>query len=140
MKLRDVELLLKNGRIRGFSSLPVNNKKLPGKVPLTDTGPKVKLKRALEAWCRENGKPLFLEQRFHVKRMWRFDFLIPGPRPCALEYEGIYSERSRHTHFKGFSGDTDKYREAALAGITVLRYTADNIENVIQDLTTFYHG
>lgn len=73
------------------------------------------------------------EYKFHEKRKWRFDFALPEIK-VAFEYEGIYSEKSRHTTLKGFKGDCEKYNEAALAGWRVLRYAAGTVKNLGNDL------
>lgn len=135
--LKTVEQLAKQGRIRGFSALPVNNKREPASMPITNTGPKIRLSLALEMYCRQNRRPLFFEQVFHVKRKWRFDFLIPGSPVVAIEYEGIHSaaaDRNGHQNKHSYAKDVEKYREAALQGITVLRYTAKDVDNIISDL------
>jgi hypothetical protein len=65
------------------------------------------------------------EFKFHPTRKWRFDCAIPALK-IAIEYEGIMGASSRHTRVKGYTGDTDKYNEAALLGWIVLRFTAMN--------------
>lgn len=73
------------------------------------------------------------EMKFHPTREWRFDITIPSLQ-CAVEYEGIFSEKSRHTGMKGYTEDSNKYNAAQLLGWTVLRYTAKNYKNFIDDL------
>ena len=142
MKKSELDGLLAKGKIRGYKAITgVSLSKVTYVLPKgTQKSSKAKegLANALWMICYQNGWPLFKEQRFHVKRMWRLDFLIPGATPVAIEYEGIFNGPSRHTHVMGFSGDADKYREAALAGITVLRYTARNWKNIYNDLAKFY--
>lgn len=87
----------------------------------------------LVAWSLENGIEVVKEHRFHPERKWRFDFFIKALN-CGIEYEGIFSEKSRHTSKMGFSGDVEKYREAAAMGITVFRYTAKDYKNVLKDI------
>jgi len=77
--------------------------------------------------------PFVEEHKFHPKRKWRFDFAIPS-RMIAIEYEGIFSEKSGHTTHKGYIKDTEKYNEAAKLGWTVLRYTAKTYKEVIDDI------
>lgn len=84
-------------------------------------------------WCNQHALSLEEEYRFHPDRKWRSDWAIPGIR-VLIEYEGLMSEKSRHTSVKGYSGDSDKYREAAKAGWVVLRYTALNYKQVLKDL------
>lgn len=63
------------------------------------------------------------EHRFHDTRRWRFDYAFPDIK-LAVEYEGIFSGKSRHTTLKGYDGDAEKYNEAVLLGWRVLRVTA----------------
>lgn len=84
-------------------------------------------------WAVTNGIMVEKEWRFHPVRKWRFDFFIPSLK-VACEYEGIFSEKSRHTTQAGYSGDVEKYREAAKMGITVLRYTSKDHKKILKDL------
>ena len=86
----------------------------------------------LKYWCEEKGYTLEKEYRFS-KRRFRFDFFVKELN-AAIEYEGIFGKNSRHTNKIGYSKDTEKYSLAATMGIFVLRYTAINYKNVIQDL------
>ena len=63
------------------------------------------------------------EFKFHPTRRWRFDWAFPK-RKIAIEYEGIFSAKSRHTSIVGFSNDCEKYSEAAIMGWKVIRVTA----------------
>lgn len=100
------------------------------------------LSTQLWAWGREKGLELILEHPFHPARKYRFDFSFIDESKglkVAIEYEGIFNtEKSRHTTVKGYSQDTDKYRDAALLGWTVLRYTALNYKTVISDLDKIF--
>lgn len=73
------------------------------------------------------------ELQFDDKRKFRFDWAIPSLR-IGIEYEGIFSTKSRHTTVNGFSEDCIKYNLAVCAGWQVLRYTAKNYLNVEKDL------
>lgn len=82
--------------------------------------------------------PFVKEYRFHPKRKWRFDFAITTKK-IAIEYEGIYGGgKSRHTTTEGYTGDTEKYNEAAKLGWTVLRYTQTSYTKLITDLKQLY--
>jgi len=76
------------------------------------------------------------EHKFHPERKWRFDLAIPSHK-IALEYEGIYGGQSRHTTTKGYTADAEKYNQATIFGWRVLRYTAKNKNQAIQDITKF---
>lgn len=73
------------------------------------------------------------ELQFDEKRKFRFDYAIPSLR-LGIEYEGIMSEKSRHTTISGYSKDIEKYNLALTQGWKVLRYTAKNYLNLEKDL------
>lgn len=77
------------------------------------------------------------EYKFHPTRKWRFDIAIPEHK-LAIEYEGIFGGKSRHTTVKGFSTDCSKYNAGSALGWTVLRYTAKNFTNVVSDVEKFF--
>ena len=96
------------------------------------------LDKNLVEWCKEKGLELKCdatgcEHRFDPARKWRFDYAIIDLK-IAIEMEGIFSAKSRHTSVTGYSKDTEKYSRAAILGWKVLRYTALNYRNVIKDL------
>jgi hypothetical protein len=71
-----------------------------------------------------------LEHKFHTVRRWRFDFAWPHLK-VAFEAEGGVSNSrvGRHTSMTGYSGDCEKYAEAALDGWLVIRGTAPMIRS-----------
>ena len=75
------------------------------------------------------------EHRFHKVRKFRFDIAVPHMM-LAVEYEGLMSEKSRHTTITGFTNDCRKYNMAQLAGWKVLRYSALNYTEFENDLLT----
>lgn len=87
----------------------------------------------LAAWSLKSGISVVRELKFHPRRLWCFDFAIPD-RMIALEYEGIFSEKSGHTTHKGYTKDVEKYKEAAALGWTVLRFTAKDYRTVIEKI------
>jgi len=68
------------------------------------------------------------EVRFHPTRKWRFDFYWPDLM-VAVEVEGGIWVRGRHNRPASFIKDCEKYNEAALMGITVLRVTDKQIKD-----------
>lgn len=73
------------------------------------------------------------ELMFAKPRRFRFDWAIPSLK-IAIEYEGIMSDKSRHTTISGYSNDIDKYNLAVSLGWRVLRYTAKNYKDLETDL------
>ncbi|PHQ27863.1 hypothetical protein [Leeuwenhoekiella nanhaiensis] len=95
-------------------------------------------KRSIElvlwAMKREGSIPDYLrELQFSDDRKFRFDWAIPALK-IAIEYEGIFSEKSGHTTISGYTKDCIKYNLATLEGWKVLRYTAKNYEMLGTDL------
>jgi len=73
------------------------------------------------------------EHKFDAVRNYRFDWALLDFK-IGIEYEGIFSKKSRHTTAKGFSEDCNKYNLAIHNGWRVLRYTALNYQNLENDL------
>lgn len=69
-------------------------------------------------------------------RLFRFDWAIPEYK-LAIEYEGIFSNKSRHTSVTGYATDCEKYNLATLQGWKVLRYTATNYQMLDVNLKIF---
>jgi very-short-patch-repair endonuclease len=68
------------------------------------------------------------EYRFDPVRLWRFDFSWPSFM-VAAEVEGLTPQGGRHQRLSGFQRDAEKYTAAALAGWTVLRFTAGMVRS-----------
>ena len=73
------------------------------------------------------------ELEFSQERKFRFDWAIPDLM-LAIEYEGIFSEKSGHTTISGYKKDVIKYNFATKLGWKLLRYTADNYLDIENDL------
>ena len=90
----------------------------PAKPSKASDGPKASkayVAKLCEKWEREH--------RFAPPRRFRFDWALPSHR-VAVEWEGIFAGKSRHTTLKGYSKDAEKYNAAAILGWIVLRFTA----------------
>ena len=66
-------------------------------------------------------------------RKFHFDYAIEHLK-IAIEYEGIISDKSRHTNIVGYTRDTEKYNLAANMGWVVLRFTAINVGSAYQTI------
>lgn len=73
------------------------------------------------------------ELKFDDVRKFRFDWAIPSLK-IAIEYEGLFSEKSGHLTVSGYTSDCIKYNLAVANGWRVLRYTAKNYLNLEKDL------
>jgi len=77
--------------------------------------------------------PYEKEFRFCAERKFRSDWAIPS-MALLIEYEGLFSAKSRHTTPTGFSNDTRKYNLATTMGFRILRYTPLTFKELIFDL------
>lgn len=95
---------------------------------------KQSIKKVLWVLKRENIITDYVEEhQFHSTRKFRFDWAILDHK-IAIEYEGLFSEKSGHTTVNGYTKDCVKYNLAILNDWKVLRYTALNYENLYDDL------
>jgi hypothetical protein len=123
----------KQGLIRGFR-VTSSSKKGERKRALKKLGKqKYWMEIMLQEWCEERGYELVPEFQFNPSRRFRFDWAIPSIK-LAVEYEGIFSEKSRHTSKQGYSRDAEKYNLGTAAAWRILRYTAANYKNLKSDL------
>jgi very-short-patch-repair endonuclease len=129
----DIEQLQKQGKIRSYTIPPKNNSHNSVKNIPQRSKEKEWLSWNIPYWCNEHCVTLETEFSFHPARKWRFDWAIPALK-IAVEYEGIFSEKSRHTTFQGYNADTDKYNTAAAMGWKVIRLTAKNYKTVLNIL------
>ena len=77
--------------------------------------------------------PYEIEFKFHPKRKWRSDIHILE-KGILIEYDGLLSNKSRHTTLTGFSNDCEKRNQATILGYKVLTYTVLNYKTMIDDL------
>jgi hypothetical protein len=141
--LLDIERLAAQGLIRGYTEASKaagkgnGLKKGEGSLKATKRGQKIKAWITLNLWhfCRANGFTMKTEVVFHPERKWRADWMITGEGlKVMIEYEGLMSEKSRHTTKAGYTEDTSKYNEAAKMGIIVIRLTALNYKELNRHL------
>ena len=76
------------------------------------------------------------EHRFDVTRKWRFDYAHLKLR-IAVEIEGGVWSEGRHLRGKGFINDMEKYNKATILGWKVLRYTPQQTDKMVDDLSNF---
>lgn len=117
-----------------------NNKKLSRsktiKIPKIEklSIEKETIKKLLWYLNREGLIPEYIEElQFDNIRKFRFDWAIPD-KMIAIEYEGVFSKKSRHTTITGYTNDCTKYNLALRNGWRVLRYTAKNYHMLEDDL------
>lgn len=133
----DIDKLIATGKARGYKNLwkscKKNSEKVVKNIPAIKKPSPAKewLSWNLAYWANDNSLTLESEYKFHHERKWRFDWALPAIK-CAIEYEGIYSAKSRHTTRSGFVGDVEKYNAATVAGWKVIRLTADNYKDIIE--------
>ena len=119
--------LEKEGKIRNvyFPSKPEKKVHIPKEV-----GPyKLHIASVLE----RSGLKFVTELEFSPDRKFRFDWAVEELK-LAIEYEGIFSEKSGHTSLSGYTKDVVKYNLATKLGWKILRYTAKNYLEIETDL------
>ncbi|MDF2931246.1 MAG: hypothetical protein K0R36_577 [Chryseobacterium sp.] len=122
-----LQKLEKEGRVKkvDFPKEPKNKVVIPKEIG--------KYKLHIISVLERSGLKIQEEYQFDEVRKFRFDWAIEKYR-IAIEFEGIISEKSRHTTIEGFSKDCVKYNLAQCNGWTVLRYTVLNYKNIESDL------
>lgn len=116
---------------------PPSPTKMAIKVPNKISVEKTAIEFILKSFLQHNIIPEYVaEHRFDQERRYRFDWAIPSLM-LAIEYEGLFSEKSGHTTIKGYSKDIKKYNLATLQGWKILRYTALNYADLAQDIELF---
>ena len=68
------------------------------------------------------------EYRFHGVRRWTLDLFFPVYL-VGIECHGAVFARGRHNRGYGFTNDRVKMNEAQLAGILILEFTAEQIDD-----------
>lgn len=99
----------------------------------TNTAEKATLSLLLHELCKKYNLQLYEEVMAIPDRKFRFDWAIPAIK-VAIEYEGLFSEKSRHTTIEGFTKDCEKYNLTQLNGWKVFRYTAVNYQQAYQQI------
>jgi len=79
---------------------------------------------------KTTGYQLTPEFKFCEYRRWKFDFAHIGSK-TAIEIEGGVFTKGRHTRGIGFINDMEKYNKAVELGWVVLRYTPQQIEEIL---------
>lgn len=124
----------------GVFTIPANTLKAADTVAIRGSTKKQKSKpvglMAIENVLTTSGIKFEREYVFSKVRKFRFDVAIPDKK-IGIEYEGIFSKKSRHTGVNGYTTDATKYNLAQLEGWRVLRYTAKNYKHFIDDLKQF---
>ena len=84
-------------------------------------------------WANAKGYRLRQEFEFAPKRKFAFDWYIEDLR-CGIEYNGIMSEKSRHTSITGYSKDMEKINLAQSLGYRVLQFTPLTYKSLLTEL------
>lgn len=130
---KDIEKL---GLKHNLNENAAKNHVLPDKYYINNkiSHEKEAIKTILWLYKREGKIKDFVEEHvFSTTRNFRFDWALPYLK-LAVEYEGVFSKKSRHTTVNGFTMDCEKYNLAQLEGWKVLRYTALNYTDFENDL------
>jgi hypothetical protein len=88
----------------------------------------------IKDFCNKNNLTFVSEYKFCETRRWRSDFFIPELN-TLIEYEGLTSSfKGGHQNKKAYTKNCEKYNEASILGFKLLRYTALNQSDIINDL------
>jgi hypothetical protein len=79
---------------------------------------------------KTTGYTLTPEFKFCNYRRWKFDFAHVASK-TAIEVEGGAFSNGRHTRGVGFINDMEKYNKAVELGWVILRYTPQQIEELL---------
>lgn len=145
LSIKDLEKLQKLGKIRSFTVQELKPAKVNvgGRIVTKHWGKQSKEKDWLGynllMWANERVLTLSEEHRFHEERKWRFDWCFPAIK-VAVEYNGIFSDKSRHTTAGGYSADRDKINAAQALGWIVVEVTPVNYKTVIDTLNEIYEA
>lgn len=122
-----LQKLEKEGKIKNvfIPSEPKNKVEIPKEIG--------KYKLHIISVLERSGLKIQEEYQFDEVRKFRFDWAIEELN-LAIEYEGIFSEKSGHTTISGYTKDITKYNLATKLGWQILRYTADNYLDIENDL------
>lgn len=133
MNTTQLKELKNKGKIRGFRETKPTKKK-PAKLPVKKSKALTWLHNELVKWAKAKNYNLIEELKFHPTRQFRFDFALFELK-TAIEFEGgIFLKKSGHNTATHYTKDSTKYNLAVIAGWKVLRYTALNYKDVINDL------
>jgi len=82
-----------------------------------------------ELCCNDEKLSYEKEVKFCPTRKWRTDFMFSCEgRRVAVEIEGGVRSNGRHTRAEGFIKDMAKYNTYITMGISLLRFTTEDIE------------
>jgi very-short-patch-repair endonuclease len=137
-----VESLKAAGRIAGYAVADkpkTEQGKLVAKHFKKRSKEKESIAWALFTFCQENALKLYEEYVFDKtgQKGYRFDYCIPELN-LAIEYEGIFANKSGHTTIAGYSKDVQKYNLATEQGWRLIRLTAMDYQTLKTKLT-YYH-
>lgn len=83
----------------------------------------------IEAWLKLSGIKYVSEYQFAKPRKYRADLYLPEHN-ILIEYEGLMSEKSRHSTITGYTGDCNKYNLAVSLGYKLFRFTVLNYKTI----------
>jgi hypothetical protein len=91
----------------------------------------------INLFCRAYNLTLAQEFRFDTSRRWKSDYYILEFN-CLIEFEGMggnhWSGMGGHQTLTGYTANCEKYNRASLMGFKLLRYTAKNSKDLLNDL------
>jgi len=130
MTLEQVEKLVKDGKIKSYT---IDKK---GFKPVKEVKPDPKGLAHIKSMLNTLNIPYETEYKFCKTRKFRADIAVLQYR-LIIEYDGLFSAKSRHTTVTGFTNDHRKFNIATIEGWSVLKYTALNHAEFDNDIIQF---
>lgn len=134
--IQKIAQLKKDGKIVAYT-LPKESNKPGGRKTSKHFAKRSKEKEwigwNLLCWTMEKCVGLEEEYRFDEVRRWRFDWCIPALK-LAIEYNGVFSDKSRHLTAVGHTGDLNKLNAAQAQGWKVIQLSPLNYKELLTEL------
>lgn len=129
---KELEEKKKAGKIAGFV-WPLDEKGNPVKAEISRE--KKWINVTLHDWGMKMGYVIETEYLFakDIGRKWRFDWAIKEKK-IAIEYNGVFSKKSRHLTATGHTGDIEKINMAQDLGWIVWQFTPLNYKDLPKHL------
>ena len=131
LTINNLKQLKESGKIKGY----ITSGNVSANIREFNSKAQPKGISFIEKTLKESGLTYVKEYKFNTMRKFRFDFAIPL-KMIAVEYEGLVStgKKGGHQTKNGYSINCEKYNLALINGWKVLRYTATNYKQFVDDL------
>lgn len=145
MTIQQLQKLKDEGKIKGFTCTKAPVNPIPNTSSVKKLGWKNKqwMHMLLEGIAKAHDLMLVTEFHFHPTRKFRFDWALTSKDRkimIGIEYNGLMSEKSRHTTVVGYSRDMEKLNLAQAAGWKVFQFTTLTYEKLFDTIVDCLNG